>query len=73
VLVADSNYERAVELLNEGLSQKDVSEELDVNKSTVSRYKKKAENEGRFKKNEDRGSKIGLERAVDHQVASFFP
>lgn len=41
--VEDSTFDRVVELMNDGLSQKDVAAELNINKSTVSRSVKKAE------------------------------
>ena len=37
----DSTYDKVVSLLNDGLSQNEIAKELDVNKSTVSRYAKK--------------------------------
>ena len=44
--VEDSNYERVVKLTNEGLSQKEIATELDINKSTVSRHTKRAKAAG---------------------------
>ncbi len=44
--VAASNYDKVCELSNEGLSAKDICEELNINKSTVSRYLKRGKNEG---------------------------
>jgi predicted ATP-dependent serine protease len=41
-----SNFEKVVELTNEGLNQKEISEELELNKSTVSRHQKNARNKG---------------------------
>jgi len=43
----ESNYEKAISLFNNGLMQKEVADELGLNKSTVSRYWKRAVNEGR--------------------------
>lgn len=42
----DSTFDRVVGLLNEGLYPKDVAAELEINKSTVSRYKRKAKESG---------------------------
>jgi putative DNA primase/helicase len=41
-----STFERIVELLNEGMSQKDVAEELNIHKSTVCKNAKKAKEQG---------------------------
>lgn len=38
----DSTFERVVGLLNNGMAQKDISVELNINKSNVSRHTKKA-------------------------------
>jgi len=43
----DSTYERVVNLLEDGLSQKDIATELGINKSNVSRHVKRAKAEGR--------------------------
>ncbi len=40
------NYDRVVELLKAGLTQKEVAQELNLNKSTVSRHAKRARQEG---------------------------
>lgn len=40
--VEDSTFEKVVSLLNEGLKQGDIADELGVNKSTVSRHARKA-------------------------------
>jgi hypothetical protein len=40
--VEDSTFDRVVELLNEGLSQNDISAELNIHKSNVSRHARKA-------------------------------
>jgi len=44
--VEDSNFDRVVALANEGLSQKEITDELEVNKSTVSRHYRKAKGQG---------------------------
>lgn len=44
--IEQSNYDRVVTLLNEGISQKDIAVELDINKSGVSRYAARAKEEG---------------------------
>lgn len=43
----NSNYEKTVSLLKDGISQADIAKELDLNKSTISRYSKKAKESGR--------------------------
>lgn len=44
---AESNYDRAVMLLKEGiLKQQEIAESLNVNKATITKWKKKAEAEG---------------------------
>jgi putative DNA primase/helicase len=40
--VEDSTFDRVVSLLNEGIKQSDIAEELGINKSNVSRHAKKA-------------------------------
>ena len=47
-LLDDSNYEKTIDMLNDGLSQSDISKELGLNKSTISRYAKKARESGRL-------------------------
>jgi len=42
----ESTFDRVVALAKDGLSQKEISIELDVNKSTVNRHWKKAESQG---------------------------
>jgi RecA-family ATPase len=42
----ESTYQKVVTLLNDGLSQKDITIELGVDKSTVCRHAKQARNEG---------------------------
>jgi DNA-binding NarL/FixJ family response regulator len=44
----DSTYDRVVNLLEDGLSQKDIATELGINKSNVSRHAKRAKAEGRI-------------------------
>lgn len=44
--VEDSTFDRVVALANEGLSQKEISEELAINKSNVSRHFKRATDAG---------------------------
>jgi len=44
--VEDSTFDRVVALANEGLSQKEIADELAVNKSTVSRHFRKAKGQG---------------------------
>jgi putative DNA primase/helicase len=46
----ESNYERIVRLLNDGLPQKDISIELGLSKSTVNYHAKRAREEGRLLK-----------------------
>lgn len=43
----ESNYEKSISLFNSGYRQKEVAEELGVDKSTASRYWKRAVTEGR--------------------------
>jgi len=45
--VMETTYERVVELANEGLSQSEIANELEINKSTVSRHMRKAREEGK--------------------------
>lgn len=47
-LLDDSNYEKMIIMLNDGLSQADISKELGLNKSTISRHAKKARESGRL-------------------------
>jgi RecA-family ATPase len=44
----ETKYQKAARFLKSGLSQKDISIELNINKSTVSRYAKQAKQEGLF-------------------------
>ena len=46
--VVETTYERVVSLANEGLSQTEIANELEVNRSTVSRHIRKAKEEGRL-------------------------
>lgn len=48
--VEDSTYDRVVSLFNEGLSQREIAEELELNKSSVSRHIKRAMDAGLIKK-----------------------
>lgn len=45
-----STYERVTTLHNDGLSQKEISEELGIHKGTVSKYVKNARQEGKLQK-----------------------
>ena len=47
--VEETTFDRVVSLANEGLTKKEIADELDVNKSTVSRAWKKAEAQGLIK------------------------
>lgn len=42
----DTGFQKAIEMLKLGMNQKDIAEELQVNKSTVSRYVNRAKQEG---------------------------
>lgn len=42
----ESTFGKVVDLLNEGLSQKEIAEELNLNKSTISRHARKAKESG---------------------------
>lgn len=42
------DYEQSIELLKAGIAQSDICEELGLNKSTLSRWKRKAQSEGRL-------------------------
>jgi putative DNA primase/helicase len=44
--VEGTTFDRVVDLSKEGLSQKEIADELQLNKSTVSRHIKRAKNEG---------------------------
>lgn len=46
--VADTTFDRVISLANEGLSQAEIANELEVNRSTVSRAWRKAEGEGKI-------------------------
>jgi len=48
--VEDSTIDRVVALANEGLTQKEITNELEVHKSTVSRHYRKAESQGLISK-----------------------
>lgn len=47
--IEDSTYEKVVTMLNDGMQQKEIAEELEINKSTVSRHASKAQQEGLLK------------------------
>lgn len=47
--VEESTYEKIVSMLNDGMPQKDIAEELEIDKSTVSRHTGRARREGRLK------------------------
>lgn len=48
--VEDSTFDRVVSLANEGLLQKDIAEELGINKSNVSRHMRRAADAGLLRK-----------------------
>lgn len=48
--VEDSTFERVVTLANDGLTQKEITEELGIHKSNVSRHYRRATSEGLIKK-----------------------
>ena len=48
--VSDSTFDRVVSLSNEGLSQTEIANELELNRSTVLRAWRKADNEGLIEK-----------------------
>ena len=48
--VEDSTFDRVVSLANEGLSQKEIAEELNINKSNVSRHFRRATGAGLIQK-----------------------
>jgi hypothetical protein len=48
-LLEQSTYEKVINLANEGLSQKEIADELDVHKSNVSRHIKNAKTQGELK------------------------
>lgn len=54
--VADSTYDRIVELANDGLRQSEIAVELAINRSTVSRHFRKAISEGLISKEANRGN-----------------
>ena len=45
----DSNYEKVCNLANEGLEQSEIAKDLEIHKSTVSRYFKRGKEEGLIK------------------------
>jgi hypothetical protein len=48
-LLEQSTYEKVISLVNEGLTQKEIADELDIHKSNVSRYMKNAKAQGELK------------------------
>ncbi len=50
-LLEQSTYEKVTTLLNEGLSQKEIANELNIHKSTVCRHVKNAKTLGALKAN----------------------
>jgi DNA-binding CsgD family transcriptional regulator len=46
--IEESLYERVIILFNDGLEQKEIAEELDIHKGTVSKYLKRAGQEGKL-------------------------
>jgi hypothetical protein len=54
--VSDNTFDRVVDLANEGLSQAEIANELEINRSTVSRAWRKADGQGLLvKKSTDKG------------------
>lgn len=53
--VEDSTFDRVVTLANDGLSQKDIATELDINKSNVSRHMRRATEAGLIQKGQHAG------------------
>lgn len=47
--VEDSTFDKVVNMLNDGLSQKEIAEELGINKSNISRHASKAKQSGLLK------------------------
>lgn len=52
IALEESIYERVILLFNEGLEQKEIAEELDIHKGTVSKYVTRARQEGKLTKRE---------------------
>jgi RecA-family ATPase len=50
----ESNYEKVITMTNDGASQKEIADDLQLNKSTISRYVKRASKEGRLKSLENK-------------------
>ena len=48
--IENRDYESAIDMLNEGMTQTEIAKELDVNKSTISRWMNKAKSEGKITK-----------------------
>ena len=49
----ESTRQKVVSMFNEGVTQADISRELDINKSVVSRHVKKAREEGKITQKDD--------------------
>ncbi|OGT51934.1 MAG: hypothetical protein A3E84_03815 [Gammaproteobacteria bacterium RIFCSPHIGHO2_12_FULL_42_13] len=50
----ESTYESVINLFNGGLSQAEIAEDLDIHKGTVSKYVKRARQEGKLTRQEDK-------------------
>jgi putative DNA primase/helicase len=48
--IENRDYESAIDMLNEGMTQTEIAKELDVNKSTISRWMNRAKSEGKITK-----------------------
>ena len=51
--IEESTRQKVVSMFNEGVTQADISRELDINKSVVSRHVKKAREEGKITQKDD--------------------
>ena len=49
----ESNFEKVCKLYNEGMTQGEIAEELEINKSTVSRYVSRGKNECKINQQND--------------------
>lgn len=47
--IEEGTYEKVISMLNDGMSQKEISTELDIHKSNISRHAARAHEEGRLK------------------------
>lgn len=56
--LAETTFEQVVELAGLGMNQRDIAEELGVNKSTVSRAWKKADEQGLIRPKPKAGAKV---------------